>query len=103
MSVAAISPGRMRPGEARGIRPHRRQSRRIAEQPIDLPGERREVVAADRHVRLEEMVGVPLLLAGDGMDDHQREAARQGLGAREAPGLADQQVGAAMYSSISVV
>ena len=93
----------MRPGEARGIRPHRRQSRRIVEQPIDLPGERRQVVAPDRHAGLEEVVGVPLLLAGDGVDDHQREAARQGLGAGQAPGLADEQVGAAMYSSISVV
>ena len=45
----------MRPGEARGIRPHRRQSRRIAEQPVDVPREGREVVAPDRRASLEQM------------------------------------------------
>jgi len=76
----------MRSGKARGIRPHRRQSRRIVEQPIDLPGERRQVVPTDRDPMLKEMVGVPLLLARNGADDDQREAACQGLGACQAPG-----------------
>jgi hypothetical protein len=45
----------MRPAEARGIRSHRRQSRRIAERPIDLPGEDRQVIAPDGGSGLEEV------------------------------------------------
>ena len=69
MSVARDISGRMRPGEARGIRPHRGQPRRIAEQPVDLPGKRRQVVAPNRRSGLEEIIGIPLFLAGDGVDN----------------------------------
>jgi hypothetical protein len=40
---------------AHGIRSHRRQSRRIAEPPIDLPGEGRQVIAPDGGSGLEEV------------------------------------------------
>ena len=51
------------------------------------------VVAADRRPFFEEVVAVAFLLAGDRVDDHEGQAAGQGLGGGQAPRLADQEVG----------
>jgi hypothetical protein len=93
----------MRSGEARGIRPHRRQSRRIVEQQIDLPGEDREVVAPDRRAGLEEVIGVSFLLAGDGRTITSASPRARASELVRPPGLPTRRPDAAMYSSISVV
>jgi hypothetical protein len=94
---------RVGPREPPGIRAHFGQARRGVEEPVDLPRRHREVVAPDRYPGFEEVVGVPLLLAGDRADDLQGELAGQSLGARKATGLPSRRFDAAMNSSISVV
>ena len=83
-SRAAMSKAARGRASRSDVGPHRREPRGVVEQAVDLVGEHRQVVAADRRPFLQQVVGVPLLLAGDRVDDHEDEAAGQGLGGGQA-------------------
>ena len=91
----------MRSGEARGIRSHRRQSRRIVEQPVDLVGEHRQVVAADRRPLLEQVVGSSAPPGrGSGCTTTKTRPRASASEVVRPPGLPTTRSEAAMYSSI---
>ena len=52
---------------------HGGEARGVVEEAVELVGEHRQVVTADGDALFEEVVGVPLLLAGDGVDDREDE------------------------------